>query len=155
MEGVDSPICSACNQQVGDLYHRCCGRPASRELRQRNVKHHATLARAQSALHSQEPPYQHGVAWLKPTLAVPSRGFWRGGVEEGGHAAVGGVVALRARTHNCTVRQRHLPGQEADTRPHRLRQGHAQGMQQVARVLGSLAHIVRCPRGRPRVCHHA
>ena len=81
MAGVEDDICKACNDALGTLYHRCCGCSANAVLMSCS-KHAAILNVAQSAVHSKEPLFQHGIPLLeKLTKPPPFVARWCGGDE--------------------------------------------------------------------------
>ena len=81
MEGVSDPICKACNNAEGTLYHRCCGCAASSELMLSSTRHREILDIAQAALHCEEPLFQHGVPCLKAPINPPNFvARWCGGI---------------------------------------------------------------------------
>ena len=61
--GVSDSTCKVCHDQVGDLYHRCCGCSGLIPLIRGEVgkKHSGILDVALSAVHSGKPLFQHGV----------------------------------------------------------------------------------------------
>jgi hypothetical protein len=81
-EGVEDSICKACNDQVGTLYHRCAGCAATIGLMRSSPKHRGIIEVAQSAVHCEEPLFQHGVPRLQAPLKPPHFvARWCGGVE--------------------------------------------------------------------------
>ena len=80
-------MCKACHGAIGTLFHRCCGCSANVEAMRNSRKHSSILGIAQSAVHCEEPLFQHGFLELKKP-AKPPRFVerWCGGVEvEGFH----------------------------------------------------------------------
>ena len=71
--GIIDNTCKACHDQVGTLYHRCCGCPSLLGLMEASAsrKHRNILSVAQSVVHCQEPLFQHGVPRLQKPLPPP------------------------------------------------------------------------------------
>jgi hypothetical protein len=81
MRGVEDDVCKSGHDQVGSLYHRCCGCSASRQLMEASTRHQDILHMAKSAVHCQLPLFQHGVPWLaEPTRPPEMVTRWCGGV---------------------------------------------------------------------------
>ena len=96
LHGVTDDVCKACDEQVGTLYHRCCGCSSLLPL-MRNTesqKHQSILGVAQSAIHHQEPLFQHGFPELQEPLPPPPMVMrWCGGVEVGDFQFAGDVFS--------------------------------------------------------------
>ena len=82
LPGVEDNICKACHDQVGTLYHRCCGCSATEKLMEHSNRHKDILDIARSALHHDLPLFQYGVPWMcKPSKPPNFVARWCGGVE--------------------------------------------------------------------------
>ena len=99
---VHDNTCKACHGAVGTMFHRCCGCPANAELMRNSGKHCSILDVAQSALHCEEPLFQHGFLEMKKP-AKPPRFVerWCGGVEVEGFHFHGDVFSDGSVRHGC------------------------------------------------------
>ena len=84
LRGVTDDACKACHDQVGTLYHRCCGCSKLRPLMDspEGQKHNIILGEAASAVHCQEALFQYGMPQLAEPLEPPPLVVrWCGGIE--------------------------------------------------------------------------
>ena len=69
MDGVDSNVCQVCHDQVGTLYHRCCGCPGLKDLEEKAKGCEEVLDKARSALNCDDSLFNTGI----PLLQEPGR----------------------------------------------------------------------------------
>ena len=97
LAGVDDDMCKVCHDQVGDLYHRCCGCSGLSKAFEGHAKHREILGVAQSALRYKELLFQHGFPQLQDPLPPPAfLERWCGGRSIDGFQFTGKVSSLMA-----------------------------------------------------------